>query len=149
MHSLIEVLQQPERREAVVRDAVTLVDQQVKNQSGATGFAIKAGYKAMAQLRHGQMIPSAVEALIDDFAKAIDPLHAVYRDSNAPSFQQYLGKHRESAADALLGITDRRISSASAIVRKTYERLRPMAKKRVAAAAEDIGALIDRHTVAD
>lgn len=146
MNSLLEVIQEPNRREAVIKDAVTLVDEQVKQQRGATGFAIKAAYGAMSKLRGGRMIPAAVSALIDDFAQAIEPLHETYRKSNSPSFQQYLEKNDEQAADALLGITDRRISAASSIVAKTYKRLRPTAKKQVAKAAGDIGALIDRHT---
>jgi hypothetical protein len=146
MQSLIDVLQDPARRQAVVSDVETLVDQQVKSQRGASGFAIKGGYKVVSQLRGGNMISAAIGALIDDFARAIEPLHAEYRDSDESSFSSFLKKRDEQAANALLGITDERIDGASSVVAKTYRRLRPMAKKQVAAAAPDIGAVVERHT---
>ena len=51
------------------------------------------------------------------------------------------------AADALLGITDAKAArSKSGLVKSTYEKLRPAAKKNVEVAIPRVGRLIQKHT---
>ena len=50
-------------------------------------------------------------------------------------------------AEALLGITDDRAARApGGVVKKSYEKLRPTAKKHVEEAVPGVARLIDKHT---
>lgn len=133
-------------REIVIRDTVRLIDEEVAAKSGVTGMALKGGYKVVKKLRNGRMIERAVDHLLDDFSGAMNPFYTDFCDSDGDSFERYLGSHLDEAADALLGITDRRINEAeNKIIVKTYGKLRGQAKKHVIEALPGVGRLIDSH----
>jgi len=96
-------------------------------------------------LRPG-FVRSAVEDLLPDFARVLDPLYqeAVGKpEAVAPYFQ----RNPDRVAEALLSITDARAKRIeTGLVKKTYEKLRPMAKKNVEAAAPRLGKLVEKHT---
>jgi len=49
-------------------------------------------------------------------------------------------------AEKLLAVTDRRAEQAQrAVIKKTYERLRPSAKKHVTAAVPRLAQMVSRH----
>ncbi len=148
MKSLLEVIEDGGRREQLIGDTARMIDGQVASKKGASGFAIKAGYKVVSKLRGGRMIQKAVGALLNDFAGAIEPLHAEYRDGASHSgFAGFLGARESDATNALLAITDRRIGEAeNNVVKSTYRKLRPMAGRHVAAAIPEVGKLVDRYT---
>lgn len=144
MASLVETLTDEAKRQAVVQDCVHLLDEEVSDKGGVSGFAIKAGYKAVKGVKPG-FIPKVVNDLLPEFAKAVDPIYQEAKEKGQP-VGSYLATNSGRVADALLAITDGRARKADkGLVRSTYEKLRPMAKRNVEEAVPRLGRLIERH----
>jgi len=145
MPSLREQLSEdPTKREAVIDDALTVLDQEVADKSGLTGMAIKAAYKMVKGIKPG-FIREVVANLLDDFVDALDPIYqeAIEKGEKPGS---YLERHRSRVADDLLSITDRRADRAkNRAIKSAYSKLRGTAKKHVESAAPRLGALLERH----
>jgi hypothetical protein len=91
-------------------------------------------------------IREAIANLLPDFATALDPLCEEAVSKGKPVGDHILSQSAR-AADALLEITDARArKSTKGIVRSSYEKLRPTAKKNVEAAMPRLSRLIERHT---
>jgi hypothetical protein len=146
MQTMKEVISDPSRRAAVVKDVCELVDREVASKGGLTGAMLKAGYMAVKKLRDGTMISEVVNGLLPEFADAIEPVHAPYRERPAGGFAQWLQNHRADSVNALLSVTDARARTTKhALIGKTYGKLRPTAEKHVGDALPGLGALVDRH----
>jgi len=147
MRTLTSVIEDAELRPQVIRDVVTLIDQEVERKSGITGFALKAGYKAVKTLRSGRMIPDVVDFLLGEFAAAVEPIHAEYRSlEQHDGFDRYLVTNAPRAADGLLTVTDRRAERTdNRLIAGTYRKLRPTAERHVVEALPGLGRLIDTH----
>jgi hypothetical protein len=141
---LKERLGQDPQRKAVVRDACEVLDREVADKSGLTGVAIKGAYSIVKGIKPG-FVEEVVDGLLDDFLIALDPLfQEATQRKEKPG--QYLASNGDRVADALLAITDARAERSSrAVIRKTYEKLRPTAKKHVSSSAPRLGQLLDRH----
>lgn len=134
-------------RQVVIRDTVSLIDDEVASKSGLSGMAIKGGYKVVKKLRGGRMIHDAVDHLLDDFTDALAPLYDDFLEADSTTtFERYLKGHSDAACDALLGITDAKIKRAeNRVIIKTYNKLRGQAEKHVVDALPGVGRLIDQH----
>lgn len=144
MKTLAEAASIPEHRTALNHEISALVETRVKAVKGLSGMAIRGGYKVVASMRSGRMIPSAVNVLLDDFCAAIDPFIEHYRASNATSFERFLaGKERE-VSNALLSITDARAENANALLKGPYRRLRSFGETQVIAAVPGIAQIVER-----
>jgi uncharacterized protein DUF6918 len=142
--NLKERLGQGETRKTVVRDACDVLDQEVADKGGLSGIAIKGAYSIVKGIKPG-FIGEAVDALLDDFLDALDPI-VQEAEQKGQSPGKYLAANSERVAEKLLAITDQRVQGSSrAAIRKTYEKLRPTAIKHVAAAAPRVGQLLDKH----
>ena len=75
MASLVDSLTDEGKKKAVVKDCCELIDSEVKDKGGISGLAIKAGYGAVKGIKPG-FVEKAVEDLLPDFAKALDPIYA-------------------------------------------------------------------------
>jgi hypothetical protein len=142
--TLAEILNAPEKKDAVVADCVTLIDQEVADKGGLTGLAIKAGYGAVKGVKPG-FVKHVVTELLPEFARVLDP---IYQDAKAQGrpVGSFFGSNGGRAADALLSITDAKAKNAkSGVVKGAYDKLRPMAKKQVEAAVPRLGNLIEKH----
>ena len=146
MSSLSEVLQAADRKK-LVDDVVRVIDGEVSRKSGITGLALKGGYKVIGKLKGGRMIHLAADNLLDDFARALDPVWDEYIAAGGTgSFAHYLARHEARAANALLAITDARAERAETpIIKKTYMKLRGQANKHVIEALPAVGRLIDTY----
>ena len=137
-------------RNLVIRDAVQLIDNEVSNKSGLTGLALKGGYKVVKKLKNGRMISFAVDKLLNDFTAGLEDLYDDFLESDASGFDVFLMKHEDTAADALLGITDKKAEDAeSKVIKKTYSKLRKTAKGHVVSALPGVGQLIEKHCPRD
>lgn len=146
MNSMVEVVADAARRSDVIRDVVSLIDSEVGKKSGLGGMAIKTGYKVVKKMKGGRMIPDVVDGMLDEFAGAIEPIHAKYRESGSTDFAAYLQANKSEAVNGLLSITDERARTTSHdVLRKTYQKLRPVGEKNVAEALPGLGRLIDRY----
>ncbi len=144
--TLPELLLSDERRTAVVRDCVQLVDAEVARRRGVSGFALRNGYKMVKKLNGGKMIPAAVNDLLPEFADAIEPFHAEYRGATSESFAQYISGREGQLSDALLRITDEKAHHAeNRVLKGVYDKLRPTAKRNLDESMPEVTKLIDRH----
>jgi hypothetical protein len=135
--------QNPQRK-AVVTDACQVLDQEVADNSGLGGIAIKGAYSIVKGIKPG-FVEEVVDGLLDDFLDALDPIYREAQERKEPA-GRYLAANGDRAADALLAITDARAARSSrAVIQKTYGKLRPTAKKHVSSAAPRLGQLLDRH----
>jgi hypothetical protein len=144
MASLTEALTNQTQQAAVVDDCCALIDAEVADKGGISGFAIKAGYGAVKNIKPG-FIKHAVVDLLPEFATALEPLYQEAKKAGKP-VAAYLASNASRAADALLSITDGKVHRAqSGLVKGTYEKLRGSAKKNVEAAIPRIGRLIEKY----
>lgn len=144
MPKLTEALTSESKKSVVVDDCCKLIDEEVADKSGISGLAIKAGYGAVKGIKPG-FIRQVVSDLLPEFAKALEPFHdeAVTQNKPIPAhFEANSGR----VADSLLGITDAKAKNAkSGVVKGTYEKLRPTAKKHVEQAIPRLAKLIEKH----
>lgn len=144
MASLAEQLSSNEKRQAVIDDAVKVLDQEVAEKSGITGIAIKGAYKVVQGIKPG-FVRQVVDGLLDDFLAALDPVYQEAASNKRPA-GAYLIEQKSRVADALLAVTDARAKKTdSNIIKGTYDKLRSLAKKQVEAAAPRLAALIEKH----
>jgi hypothetical protein len=143
MASLPDLLLRPEVRPQVVDGCVAVVEREVASKRGFGGTAIKAGFAVVSTIKPG-FIREVVSNLLPDFAAALEPM---YRESAsgeageitdesviADAFVRRVERERSRAAEALLGVTDRKIATARPSLQKAYARLRPSAREHVEAA---------------
>lgn len=146
MSTLMEKLPLPERRGELLDACCQLLDQEVSRKGGLGGMAVKAGYKVLKAIKPGA-VREAVDSLFDEFVTALDPLHAEYEKIRGNgSLGTFLRARTPAAAEALLGVTDRRAErSRHRTLRSFYLKLRPAALRHVQEAVPGLGGLMDRY----
>ena len=144
MSSLPEVLTDAGKKPSVVADCLTLIDAEVSDKGGFSGLAIKAGYAAVKGVKPG-FIKDAVESLLPEFARVLDPMFQEAKTKGAP-VSAHFSANASRVADALLAITDAKAQkSPHGVVKGAYDKLRGTAKKNVEAAVPRLGRLIEKH----
>lgn len=142
--SLTEQLGTGDPRKNVIDDAIRVLDDEVSDKGGLTGIAIKGAYKVVQGI-HPTFVREVVDALLDDFLKALDPVYQEAAEKKRPA-GAYLLENSSRVADALLAVTDRRAQGAKRpVVRSAYDKLRPLAKKQVEAATPRLAKLFEKH----
>lgn len=145
MPSLPETLTSDSKKNQVVDDCCNIIDAEVSDKSGLSGFAIKAGYAAVKGIKPG-FVRHVVVDLLPEFAGALDPIFQEALGKSVP-VASHFNQNASRVADALLAITDGKAQrSTSGVVKGTYERLRGTAKKNVEAAVPRLGKLVEKHT---
>lgn len=144
MSTLGEILEA--KKPEVVDDCLNIIEAEVDDKGGLSGFAIKAGYKTVKGIKPG-FIKQAVTDLLPEFASALDPIYQEAKTKGAP-----VGDHFKSnpdrVADALLAITDAKAErSKSGVVKGTYDKLRGTAKKNVEAAVPRLAGMVAKYAV--
>ena len=133
-----------EKRQQIIADACTVLDQEVADKSGLGGIAVKAAYAVVKSIKPGFM-RQAVDHLLDEF---LDVLSPIIEEANAKNVKpsSLILENRSKMANSLLAVTDRRAEKAdNAVVRKSYDKLRPAAQKHVEAAAPRVAQLVDKY----
>ncbi|MCB9780635.1 MAG: hypothetical protein H6742_18855 [Alphaproteobacteria bacterium] len=144
MGSLVEVIKDDNKRRAVVADCEQLIEAEVRDKSGLSGIAIKAGFATVKGLRPG-MIPMAMNHLLDDFAAKVEPFWQECQAQGKDARVYFTAKKGE-IANALLTITDDRAKRSShKVLVKTYGKLRPSAIEHVGAAMPRFADLVKKH----
>lgn len=144
--SLTAALLDPNRRAAVVRDASSVLEAEVADKGGLTGIAVKGAF-AVVKKALPNFVPMAIDGLLDDFARQLDPFVTQWRAKGGqPALPAYFVAQGPAIADALLAITDERARhSKHKTLKGAYEQLRPKGKEHVVAAMRRVGELIGRH----
>jgi hypothetical protein len=141
---LVEVLASDANKAQVVEDCCTLVDAEVKDKSGISGLAIKAGYGAVKGVKPG-FIKHVISDLLPEFAAALDPIYQDAHRQNRPVADFFMANSGR-VAEALLAITDAKAAkSKNGLVKGTYEKLRGSARKNVEAAVPRLGKMVEKH----
>ncbi|HEX3695751.1 MAG TPA: hypothetical protein VH374_10210 [Polyangia bacterium] len=145
MSTLSEVLLVPGNRKVVVGDCVKLIEEEVDSKGGLTGLAVKGAFALVKAVKPG-FVAEAVDSMLDDFVKRLEPFHAAAQARNEPTGPSMNSRAGE-VAEALLAISDERAARArNPTLKKAYEKLRPTGKKHVEAAVPRIGRLITKYT---
>ena len=144
MGSLIELAKNPDSRRAIVDDATTMLDQEVADKSGLSGKAVKLAFRAVKGVSPG-MIPMSIDALLDDFCVAMQPIWEECQASGQ-SARPYFQSRSNDIANALLSITDARAErSTQRILKSTYSKLRGQAVKHITEAMPRLADLVEKH----
>jgi hypothetical protein len=143
MSTLKEQLGTGEKRQQVIEDAIKVLDAEVADKGGLTGLAVKAGYKVVQGVRPG-FVRDVVTGLLDDFLDAMDPLYQEAKQKSRPAGAHLL-ENKGRMAEALLAVTDRKAQRAEGMLKKAYDKLRPLAKGQVEAAAPRLSQLLEKH----
>lgn len=138
MPSLPDQLLRPEAKPHVIDGCCALIEREVAGKRGLSGAAVKAGFAVVTKVKPG-FIREVVTTLLPDFAASLDPLYqqsAGEADGRpvADVFVSRVTGDRTHAAEALLGVTDRKIGGARPAVQRAYKKLRPNARENVEAA---------------
>ncbi len=141
MKSLADILLAPHQREAVIEDAVKLIEAHVDGRGGLRCVTLKTGLTMLKAARPG-LLARAVERLLPEFAQALNPLYQEFRGSPDRDFSVFLQKHSGRAGMALLAVADARVLQASATVQTTYNRMRGLAAAEVDAAMPALSRLL-------
>ncbi|MFZ5480962.1 MAG: DUF6918 family protein [Myxococcota bacterium] len=143
MPSLTEALSDPTKRRRVVDDGVAMIDAEVADKGGLSGMAIKGAFAMVQKVRPG-FVGGALNHLLDDFAKQVDPFWAECQAKREDPRAFFVRRGGE-VANALLAITDMRAKGATGPVRSTYDKLRPQAVEHVKAAMPRLADLLKKH----
>ncbi|AZG45990.1 DUF6918 family protein [Gordonia insulae] len=129
-------------RAGVVGDLAVVIDAEVSDQKGLSGAAVKTAYAAAQKVKPG-VVKSATDKMLPDFLSALQPLW----DSKPAgvAFGDHLVANSDTAAEALLTVTDDQASTAKPALAKAYNSLRGKAKGYVVAALPRVGAAIEKH----
>jgi hypothetical protein len=142
--TLLETLAVAPKRETVIADTLTVIDQEVASKGGISGMAIKAAYKLVKSFKPG-FIHEVVDAMLDDFCRNLQPVVDDALAQGKP-IGEFFAANPGRVADALLAITDERARRSShGTIKAAYEKLRGTAKKHVEEAAPRVGAMIQKH----
>jgi len=144
MGQLKDKISQPESRAVIIEDACRVLDEEVAAKGGLSGAAIKAAYGIVKNIKPG-FIRDVIDSLLEEFVDAVEKVH----QSAGPdvSAAQAVRNNPGPLADNLLAVTDQRAERAERpVIKKTYAKLRPSAKKQVESAVPRLAGLIERHT---
>lgn len=149
MSRLSEQLTRPEVNAKVIDGVCELVEREVASKRGLSGVAVKAGFAVVTRVKPG-FVREVVSKLLPEFADSLQPIYdecaAEGGDGEVVArFSRRVTTHRSRAAEALLGVTDRKIDAARPGVRRAYEQLRPSARENVEAALPGLMATIVPH----
>lgn len=146
MPKLSEILLDPGTKPDVVRDCVQLIDDEVRDKSGLSGLAVKGAFAVVKALKPN-MVQHQVTDMLPDFAERLEPFWTDYQEKSAGrSLADYVVSRKGEVADALLSITDRRAkNTTNTTIRKTYEKLRPTAKRNCEDAMPRLGKIVERY----
>ena len=142
--SLADALTDETKKPLIVKDCIELIDSEVKDKGGISGLMIKAGYGTVKGIKPG-FVQHAVEDLLPEFAKALEPIYEEAKAANKP-VPEHFAANSSRVADALLAITDAKAArSKSNVVKGTYDKLRNSAKKNVEAAIPRLAKMVEKH----
>ena len=132
-------------RTHVVAECVTLVDDEVKAKSGLSGMAIKGAYSTVKAIKPG-FVNGVIDALFDEWVEKLEAHYDRWRGGAKGSLAEYLTARSDDVAEDLLAVTDGRARvTKHKAAGKVYDKLRPSAKKNVAAAIPKLGGLMEKH----
>ena len=143
--SLHSALLQESNRGALIADCEALLRSEVANKSGLGGIAVKGAFGLVNRIRP-TFVQEAVNGLLNDFVKQLEPFYSDYQQSSNEGFGQYLNDHSKNVALALLQAADHKVENAAQPgIIKAYKKLRMTGEKHVQLAVPGIGAILEKY----
>ena len=143
--TLREILLDPSRRPAVVKDLHQLVDAEVSDKGGVSGMAVKGGYAVLKKINAG-FVPETIDNMLESFVERAEPFYADFQATGGGSLADYFESRRSEISDALLGVSDARAAASQRdSVKKVYGKMRPQAQKHVEEALPRLAGVIESH----
>jgi hypothetical protein len=143
--TLTEILLAPEIKPQVVKDCYQLIDQQISEMSGVSGAAVKLAFKAVNTFMPGHAYHMAGK-LLPDFVAQLEPYWADFNIAGGSGFGDYLAKHGDEVAGALLSVTDAKAAASDRpTVTRAYGTVRGGAAKHIQAALPRVGDLVQKY----
>jgi hypothetical protein len=137
-----EFLLTPDIQPQVVADCLTLIEQELAEQSGISGTAVRLAYKTINTVLPGH-VRHMVETLLPEMVFKLEPYWAEFTTSGGAGFGDYLAKRGDEVSQALLSVTDAKAAGvARPVVVKAYNSVRGSAAKHVQAALPRVGDLV-------
>jgi hypothetical protein len=147
MKTLKGIVSEPGVYQAVLKDSHKVLDDEVSKKSGISGLAVKGAYKLLKSVQSGKALDRVIEALMPEFMDKLEPYFEKYQKVGAKgTFESFLAPNFQEIADQLLSVTDKKVEeSDSSMVRNTYGKLRPKAKKEVVSSLPGLARMIDKY----
>ena len=143
--TLEQILLAPDSRPKTIDDCYRLLEQQLAEQSGVSGAAVKLAYKTVNTFMPGH-IRYMVGSLLTEMVDKLEPYWADFNTSGGSEFGDYLAKRGDEVSQALLSVTDNRAAaSGRPTIIKAYGTVRRSAGKHIEAALPHVGELIAKH----
>lgn len=143
MEKLVDFFLKDNMREPLIKDFEVLIDQEVADRGGVSGFAIKQGYKFVKKIKK-DFVHDALQGMLPEFVGALDTFYEEH--GKRQGFGDFLLKNKNRVANGLLGVTDERANSSSkAAIKKMYQKLRPMAQSNVEQSIPRMSKLVQKH----
>lgn len=143
--TLDQILLTPGNYPNVVADCLTLIQQEVSSKSGVSGAAVKLAYKTANTVAKG-FIQEKVEQMLPGLVAALEPYWADFTASGASGFGDYLVKHGDEVAEAMLAVSDEiGKTSRKPVIIKAYATIRNGAPKHIVAALPAVGAMVEKY----
>ena len=120
--TLQEILLAPDTQPKVIADCNALIEQEVSDESGISGTAVKLAYKTVNTFIPGH-VRYMVESLLPEMVAELEPYWADFNTSGGSEFGDYLAKRGDEVSEALLSVTDARAAaSGRPTIVKAYAR---------------------------
>ncbi len=147
--SLADKMTKPPARDRVVHECCTLIDEEVKTKGGISGLAVKGAYAVVKAVKP-KFVGEVVDGLLDDWVAKLEPFYTQWeQNGGGRPFPDWLQSRSSEVAEKLLEVTDAKAQhSKNNTVKKTYEKMRPSAKKHVEEAIPRLGRLVERQAKA-
>ena len=144
MGSLVQAVEDTQKRPLIIQDCSKLIEEQVRSKRGMTGIAVKGAFKVIKSFKPG-IIPRALDDMLDEFSGKIDPFWlACQEEGSDPA--SYFRSHSAAISNALLSITDERAkNSPNRGLVKAYGSLRKKAVDHISEALPSLAKLIAKH----
>jgi hypothetical protein len=141
MPNLSDRLLSPEAKPKVIEGCCQLIEREVGSKRGLSGAAVKAGFAVVTRVKPG-FVREVVTKLLPEFAASLEPLFSESQADPDAFVDRVSNAERGRAAEALLGVTDKKIGDARPSVRRAYQKLRPNARQNVEAALPGLAATL-------
>jgi uncharacterized protein DUF6918 len=143
--TLQEILLAPDVKPQVCDDLNDMIRQEVADKSGVSGTALKLAYKTATTFASGH-VRHMIETLLPNMAVNLQPFWADFNTSGGSEFGDYLVKHGDEVAEAMLAVSDARAAaSRRPVIVRAYRSVRGGAAKHIEAALPRVGDLVMKY----
>jgi hypothetical protein len=133
------------RREAVVTELATLIDNYVEALKGLKGMALRTAFN-MLKGNDPHAVHGAMGKLMPDFLNGLEPLYQDFLKNKGKDFGAFMNAHPREALGALIGVTDARVErSSNGTLKSVYKKVRGTIESELKGVLPALSAVIAKH----